>query len=286
MKFNKVVKLLAGITLLSGGLFVGASVNTSATPTITAQAKSKSTKVVKVSYKKLSQKAYHAKAGILYTTSKLTKVGHYAVHYKNTTFYTYDQGTVKRANGKKAIYYYVKSSNGKVKGWIWHGYLTKGKAPAAKKTTSTKSTTTTSSTTATTATTGTTSSSAPITALQTTGASATGSNENTSQVTVQVFGPIADGNQILASGTVTLQDGDTAFSVLKEIATVSSTGSGSSAYVSSINGKTAGTGGGWLYTVNGVFPDYSAGAYKVKSGDVVQWLWTQTAGDRGWQGEQ
>ncbi len=30
---------------------------------------------------------------------------------------------MRKANGNKAVYYYVKNANGKVKGWIWRGHL-------------------------------------------------------------------------------------------------------------------------------------------------------------------
>lgn len=37
-----------------------------------------------------------------------------------------------KTNGKTAVYDYVKSSNGSVKGWIWHSYLKAGKASNVK----------------------------------------------------------------------------------------------------------------------------------------------------------
>ncbi|WP_279403723.1 DUF4430 domain-containing protein [Secundilactobacillus kimchicus] len=45
-----------------------------------------------------------------------------------------------------------------------------------------------------------------------------------------------------------------------------------------------GVGGGWVYQVNGHYSNRSAGAYKLKNGDKVQWAWSEKAGDRGWQG--
>lgn len=298
MKMNKLIKLAACTMMLAGGVALGNAVQPAGSA-ITAQAKSKSTKVVKVSYKNLSKKAYHLTTGTLYTTSHLTKVAHYGVHYKSTTFYTYKQGTVKRANGKKAVYYYVKSSNSKVKGWIWHSYLKKG---AAKKTTSTKPTTTTSTKPASTTSTPNSSSTgtkAPITSLVNGASSTTNNGGNTStgtsttpdaqSVQVVVYGPMAEGNPIYASGLVKVENGATAFSVLQQVCKtngvpLSYTGSGSTIYVTSINGKNAGTGGvggGWLVSVNGKFLDASAGTYAVHPGDIVNWEWTQTAGDRG-----
>lgn len=282
MKFTKLVKLLAGTALVLGGLAIGTGVSSTAT---TVQAKTKSTKVVKATYKKLSKKAYHVTTGTFYSTSKLTKANHYAKNYKHTTFYTYNQATVTRANGKKAVYYYVKSSNGKVKGWIWHSSLKKGVAPAVKTTTTTPAKTTTTTTTTPSSTT--TTPQAPITSLV--GSDGTSTNANDEQVQVQIFGPLEDGNKVLKSGTIAIKDGDTAFDVLQQLdSDISYTGSGSTIYVSRIDGYTAGhagVGGGWLYCVNGSFPNYSAGAYKLKSGDLVQWMWTSTMGDRGWTGD-
>lgn len=283
MKFTKLVKLLAGTALVLGGLAVGTGVSATTT---TAQAKTKSTKVVKATYKKISKKAYHVTKGTFYSTSKLTKANHYAKNYKHTTFYTYNQATVTRANGKKAVYYYVKASNNKVKGWIWHSYLKKGVAPAAKKTTTTttsnKTTTTTPSTTTTTTT-----PQAPITSLVGSGSTTNATEE---QVQVQIFGPQEEGNKILKSGTVDIQSGDTAFDVLEKLdSDISYTGSGSTIYVNRIGSYTAGTsgnGGGWLYNINGSYPSRSAGASPVKNGDLVQWVWTSKPGDRGWTGDQ
>lgn len=278
MKFTKLVKLLAGTALVLGGLAVGTGVSATTT---TVQAKTKSTKVVKATYKKLSKKAYHVTTGTFYSTSKLTKANHYAKNYKHTTFYTYNQATVTRANGKKAVYYYVKTSNGKVKGWIWHSYLKKGTAPAVKKTTTT--TTTSNKTTTTTATTP----QAPITSLVGSGSTTTATEE---QVQVQIFGPQEEGNQVLKSGTVDIQAGDTAFDVLEKLdSDISYTGSGSTIYVNRIGNYTAGTsgsGGGWLYNINGSYPSHSAGSSPVKNGDLVQWVWTSKPGDRGWTGDQ
>lgn len=86
-----------------------------------ASAKSKSAKVL--SSRTLSKKSYHAVSGYLYTSAHLTKKAHNADNYPMTVFYTYKSDTVRKANGNKAVYYYVRNSNGKVKGWIWRGHL-------------------------------------------------------------------------------------------------------------------------------------------------------------------
>ncbi|KRK98585.1 hypothetical protein FD04_GL000317 [Secundilactobacillus odoratitofui DSM 19909 = JCM 15043] len=259
MTFKTITKTLTGIALLSLGLALG-STNIAGYPA-TAQAKTKSTRVVKVTYKKLAKNSYSVAKGNFYQTSYLKKVTHYAKNYPHTTFYTYTQATVTRANGKHAIYDHVKSKNGKVNGWIWHGYLKQRHSVVTPK--------------------------APITALvgtETTNTATSNATSQAEQVQVQVFGPVLQGNKVLASGTVTITDGDTAFTVLQKLGVpLSYTGTGGSLYVSGIDGMSAGSGGangGWLYSVNGVIPNYSAGTYKVKDGDIVQWLWTQTLGDR------
>ncbi|MGX6428970.1 hypothetical protein [Levilactobacillus yonginensis] len=97
---------------------------------IVAQA-SKKNKVLR--YKKLAKKAVHVSKGNMYSNAKLNKVTHKAKNYKHTTFYRTKQAKVVKANKKTAVYNYIKSSNGKTKGWIWHGYVKSGKAPKASK---------------------------------------------------------------------------------------------------------------------------------------------------------
>ncbi|GHP13725.1 hypothetical protein YK48G_11500 [Lentilactobacillus fungorum] len=73
--------------------------------------------------KKITPKAYHATAGYIYSTPKLTKPSHNAKHYPKTIFYAYQQVLVKKATGKNAVYYYVSSQNKQLRGYIWRGYL-------------------------------------------------------------------------------------------------------------------------------------------------------------------
>lgn len=251
MKASKMIKF-AVVGMLTVFGFVGAA---TVTTNYAETAQAKTTKVVKVSYSKVSKKAYHVTSGSFYSTSHLTKVNHYGKNYKHTTFYSYKKATIKKSNHKTYSYVYVKSADKKVSGWIWHSYLKAGKASAVKKSSSTN-------------------------------------KGVTKPVTVRIYGPISTGNKVLASGNITYKKGATVFSVLQSLSKqkgfkIGYSGSGSSAYITMINGKYAGSGGaggGWLYSVNGAYSSYSAGAYKVKSGDVVQWVWTQGSGDRGWNG--
>ncbi|WP_054699423.1 hypothetical protein [Secundilactobacillus odoratitofui] len=71
MTFKTITKTLTGIALLSLGLALG-STNIAGYPA-TAQAKTKSTRVVKVTYKKLAKNSYSVAKGNFYQTSYLKK---------------------------------------------------------------------------------------------------------------------------------------------------------------------------------------------------------------------
>lgn len=76
--------------------------------------------------------------------------------------------------------------------------------------------------------------------------------------------------------------GDTPYSALtRVVGNVSATGSGASVYVSSINGIAEFDDGplsGWVYAVNGVKPDVSAGGYSLSPGDKLVWHYTLDLG--------
>ncbi|HBW36909.1 X2-like carbohydrate binding domain-containing protein [Desulfosporosinus sp. BICA1-9] len=103
-----------------------------------------------------------------------------------------------------------------------------------------------------------------------------------SNITLEVVGK--NGQTILSSATMSLVSGDTAYSVLiRELGQgqVTVTGSGSSFYVSGINGLNAGDDGatsGWMYSINGVYPSVGAASISLKNGDVVAWRYTTNLG--------
>jgi len=101
-----------------------------------ALAKTKSVKVVKT--KKMSGKAYRAKKGYLYKNKRLTKKSWSLKHHRKTTFYAKKQVTVKKSNGKKAIYFYVVTKNQRTKGYVWRGNLKRYVVKKSKKATTTK----------------------------------------------------------------------------------------------------------------------------------------------------
>lgn len=74
-----------------------------------------------------------------------------------------------------------------------------------------------------------------------------------------------------------MQEGTTVFDVLNNTGLdIDSTGSGNSKYIKGINDLyefDKGPKSGWKYRVNGTFPNRSAGAYKVKPGDNIEWVY-------------
>ncbi|MFD1455140.1 hypothetical protein ACFQ44_05470 [Levilactobacillus lanxiensis] len=118
-------------TLSVGLVTLNASENTGA-----ALAKTKAVKIVKT--KKLSGKAYRAKKGYLYKNKQLTKKSWSLKHHRKTTFYAKKQVTVKKPNGKKAIYFYVVTKNHRTKGYVWRGNLKRYVVKKSKKATTTK----------------------------------------------------------------------------------------------------------------------------------------------------
>ncbi|MBB3112765.1 prenyltransferase beta subunit [Paenibacillus phyllosphaerae] len=109
-----------------------------------------------------------------------------------------------------------------------------------------------------------------------------GGGTTTETITLSVTGDSQKGT-ILASKQVVLQAGDTAYTVLaRELpGKVRSEGSGSTLYVEAIDDLAEfdrGEKSGWMYSVNGKFPNYSAGAYTLKANDIVAWRYTLDLG--------
>ena len=73
--------------------------------------------------------------------------------------------------------------------------------------------------------------------------------------------------------SITLQGGDTVYSILKRSG---ASVSGSSSYVKGINGLyefDKGPQSGWKYSVNGSTPNVGCGSYKVNAGDNIRWYY-------------
>ena len=89
---------------------------------------------------------------------------------------------------------------------------------------------------------------------------------------------------ILATSKLTFDEGDTVFDVLKRACSLASiqleyswTPMYNSYYIEGINHLyefDCGNESGWMYKVNGWFPNYGCSAYTLKDGDVIVWCYT------------
>lgn len=106
-----------------------------------------------------------------------------------------------------------------------------------------------------------------------------------STVTISITGD-ADSGTILAASTVKLDKNDTVLDILKQVTRSNKiqmefSGRGATAYIEGINNLyefDKGAESGWMYRVNGDFPNKSAGVYKLTAGDVIEWLYTEDLG--------
>ncbi|GAA0784039.1 DUF4430 domain-containing protein [Hathewaya limosa] len=87
---------------------------------------------------------------------------------------------------------------------------------------------------------------------------------------------------ILPKMKISIKDGDTVYDVLHKVIMqkkihMEFSGGGQSIYIKGIDNlyeMDCGDLSGWKYCVNNWYPNYGCGAYKVKSGDVVEWKYT------------
>jgi len=88
---------------------------------------------------------------------------------------------------------------------------------------------------------------------------------------------------ILPVTTVEIEDGETVYSVLArvcdkyKIQMEYTGGTESGCYIQGINNLYEFDGGrwsGWMYCVNGWYPNYGCGVYHLKAGDVIEWNYT------------
>lgn len=111
---------------------------------------------------------------------------------------------------------------------------------------------------------------------------------STARARISVTDPFATGSQtriFLAEQEFELEPGETVYSLLRRTGlSIQSTGHSvwSGMYVQSINGWGEFSDGplsGWMYRVNGIFPDFSSSLYYLRDGDVVEWLFTRDLGN-------
>jgi hypothetical protein len=89
---------------------------------------------------------------------------------------------------------------------------------------------------------------------------------------------------VLAEVSVSFEEGDTVFDVLKKVCKnkgiqleYSYTPVYGSYYIEGINNLyefDCGNLSGWMYSVNGTFPNYGCSQYQLSDGDVIKWLYT------------
>ena len=95
---------------------------------------------------------------------------------------------------------------------------------------------------------------------------------------------VPDNGVILSTTTVTFTEGESVFDVLQRVCCdngiqmdASWSGKYGSAYVEGIANiyeKDVGSTSGWMYKVNGWFPNYGCSAYTLKDGDSIAWCYT------------
>ena len=108
--------------------------------------------------------------------------------------------------------------------------------------------------------------------------------ENLSELTPGKEGYVPQNGIILAASKLSFEEGDTAFDVLKkacELAGIqleySWTPIYDSYYIEGINNLyefDCGEQSGWMYKVNGWFPNYGCSSYQLEDGDVMVWCFT------------
>ena len=100
------------------------------------------------------------------------------------------------------------------------------------------------------------------------------------------FSHLPSNGIVLQNMKVEFSEGDTVFDILVKVTRkkgihMEYRGSGSNTYIEGINNLyefDGGSNSGWMYSVNGVYPNYGVGAYKVKSSDVIKFNYTCNLG--------
>lgn len=110
----------------------------------------------------------------------------------------------------------------------------------------------------------------------------------TKQKDTVVISIVISANEVpLPPTEIEIKDGDTVLDALIAVTKKHGIqldyrgGQGSSAYVEGLANVyefDRGQGSGWMYRVNGIFPDRSAGVVPLESGDRVEWLYTLNLG--------
>ncbi|WP_270166333.1 DUF4430 domain-containing protein [Paenibacillus sp. SYP-B4298] len=105
-------------------------------------------------------------------------------------------------------------------------------------------------------------------------------------VTVSIVGP-SDVGDILAKTEVEIEQEDTVLDVLKRVTRENKIhmefrGRGATAYIEGIDNIYEfdyGSGSGWMYNINGKYPNRGAGVWTVKAGQHIEWRYTEDLGN-------
>lgn len=107
--------------------------------------------------------------------------------------------------------------------------------------------------------------------------------EPTDEMVESVYVTITGVDGVIASDYVEFDEGMSAFDALKVLTdnyeiSLKSSGLRQTVYVKAINGLSEfdyGGRSGWKYRVNGTYPSVGAGAYTLKNGDQLEWIYSQ-----------
>lgn len=116
-----------------------------------------------------------------------------------------------------------------------------------------------------------------------------GGTAPTAHVTLSIDKQTINKGYVISPKSVTLQPGDTVWTVLQRELNAGGitfkyewNTQYNSVYVQSIAGDgefdNDSNGSGWMYNVNGVYPNYGASLYVLKAGDSIQWRYTMNLG--------
>lgn len=108
--------------------------------------------------------------------------------------------------------------------------------------------------------------------------------DNLSKLAREKRGLVPSDGRVMPPETVEIEEGETAFSLLQRMTRdrgiqleYSKTPAYDSYYIEGIANLyefDCGAVSGWMYRVNGVFPEYSASLYTLQDGDLVEWVYT------------
>ena len=98
---------------------------------------------------------------------------------------------------------------------------------------------------------------------------------------------LPEDGMIFSRSTVSIEPGETAAHLLRRICDghgipLETSGAGASIYVQGIGHLyefDCGNGSGWMYRVNGDFPNYGCGSCLISPGDVIEWIYTCDLGE-------